>query len=100
MTEFFVREDTNTSFKQTKKTHLSITMCAILVLQLFHPLINAGRRYPRRIEWLSQMYNGAARLHHWVLLIVLDQFTQCGKFFTATNIVLIVLLGTREGERD
>lgn len=72
-------------------THLSVAIVVVLLLQLLHARIDAGRRDARRIERLPQMDNGAARFHHRVALVVLNQLAERAELFAAADVVLLLL---------
>lgn len=71
--------------------YLAIAVDAVLLLQLFDTCIDASCCDPCCIEWLTQMHNRSACFHHRIPFVVFDQFAQCRKLLTTSDIVFIVL---------
>lgn len=63
----------------------------VTYLQLFHAILNTGGVDSRRVERLPEMNHGPRRLHHRVLLVMVDQIGQAFELFAAADVVSIVL---------
>jgi len=63
-------------------------------LQFLDTTINATSIDTRSIEWLFQMNNRSTRFHHWVLLVMFDEFAQIVEFLPSAHIITVILYKT------
>lgn len=80
-------------FLQSDHSYKSIAhkFCTDTNLQFFDATVNAAGVDSGGVEGLLQVHNGAAGLHHWVFLVVLDQVGQTDEALAATNVKFAVL---------
>lgn len=64
---------------------------SVFSLQDLDASVNTGRRDASGVEWMAEIHNGARGLHHWVLLVVLDELAEGRELFAAADVVFVVL---------
>lgn len=65
--------------------------CYTTYLQLFNTTINSTCIDACSIKWLLQMHDSSTCFHHWVLLVMFNEFTQTIKSLPSTNIITVIL---------